>query len=40
MSHDIDGNEAFVLSIISFLKDVESIKEVRDGSNMIADKGN
>jgi predicted transcriptional regulator len=39
LSHDFDGNEAFVLSIISFLKDVGWIKEARDGSYIVTDKG-
>ena len=39
LSHDFDGNGAFVLSIISFLKDVGWLKEAQDGSYMITDRG-
>ena len=39
LSHDFDGNEAFVLSVISFLKDVGLMKEAQDGSYMITDRG-
>jgi predicted transcriptional regulator len=39
LSHDFDDNEAFVLSVISFLEEVGWMKEAQDGSYMITDKG-
>jgi DNA-binding response OmpR family regulator len=39
LSHDFDGNEDFILSVISFLKDVGWLKEAQDGSYMMTDKG-
>ena len=39
MSHDFDGNEAFVLSIISFLKELGWLKEARDGRYKVTNKG-
>jgi hypothetical protein len=39
LSNDFDGNEAFVLSIISFLEDVGWIKGGQDDSYVITDKG-
>jgi predicted transcriptional regulator len=39
LSNDFDGNEAFVLSIISFLEDVGWMKEAQDGTYMITDGG-
>jgi hypothetical protein len=39
LSHDFDDDEAFILSIISSLKDVGWMKEAQDGSYMITDRG-
>ena len=39
MSTDFDGNEDFVLGIISFLEDVGWMKEAHDGTYMITDRG-
>jgi hypothetical protein len=39
LSHDFDDDEAFVLSIISFLKDVGWVNEAQDGGYTITDRG-
>ena len=39
LSHDFDGNEDSILSVISFLNDVGWLKEGQDGNYMITDKG-
>jgi hypothetical protein len=39
LSQEFDGNKPFVLSIISFLKDVGWLEEAQDGSYIVAEKG-
>jgi len=39
LSHDFDGNEDSILSVISFLNDVGWQTEGKDGNYMITDKG-
>jgi hypothetical protein len=40
VSLDFDGNEDFVLSVVSFLKDIEWMKEGQDGSYEETGKSN